>query len=166
MGRSPVRSKHTKEYLGFRVLNDIAEKYGVTLMVENVVCNRNNPMSHLRALSHAYPDISFTFDTKMAAFHDQLDMIYEKEWSWLWNEKYIKHLHINDYNGTYMDWKNLKTLHVGDGKIDFERFFEFLRNLGYSEAFTIEATSFFQSGEIEFDEINKSINIIRSYVDW
>lgn len=89
----------------YKVLNDMAEKYGVTILVENVVCNRKEPMSILLELAQVYPDIVFPFDTKMAAFHDQLDLIYEKEWSWLWEEKYIKHLHINDYNGGYMDWQ-------------------------------------------------------------
>jgi len=34
-----------------------------------------------------------------------------------------------------------------------------------SEDFTIEATSFDQSGKIEYEKINNSINMIRNYIN-
>lgn len=148
----------------YKVLNSIAQKYGTTLMIENVVCNKDEPMQHLLELYEAYPYIAFTFDTKMAAFHDQIDKIYDKEWRWLWDGKHIEHLHINDYNGGYKDWQNLKTLHIGDGKVDFDTFFEFLHRVGYSEDFTIESTSFNQSGEVDCEKLNNSISIIKDYL--
>ena len=55
----------------YPVLREIAEGYGLLLTVENVVCNTRDPMTHMRALAEKYPDIAFTFDTKMAAFHRQ-----------------------------------------------------------------------------------------------
>ena len=50
-------------------LNQIAERYGLDLLVENVVCNKENPMQHWCELHEKYPNIHFVFDTKMAAFH-------------------------------------------------------------------------------------------------
>ena len=148
----------------FAILDKIAKKHGIILTVENVVCNREEPMSHLLELYKTYPDIAFTLDTKMAAFHNQIDMIYEKEWSWMWEGGHIKHLHINDYKGGYKDWQNLKTLHIGEGKVDFDKFFNFVNEVEYSGDFTIEATSFNKDGEVDFDKINNSINIIKSYI--
>ena len=59
----------------YKLLNNIAKKYGIALMVENVVCNKDDPLMHLMELYQAYPDILFTFDTKMASFHNQMNMI-------------------------------------------------------------------------------------------
>ena len=53
----------------YPVLRAIAEEYGILLTVENVLCNTLDPLTHMRALADVYPDIAFTFDTKMAAFH-------------------------------------------------------------------------------------------------
>lgn len=148
----------------FGILNDIAIKYGVELMVENVVCNRQNPMKHLHELSMNYPNISFTFDTKMAAFHEQIDLIYEDEWKWIWEKGHIKHIHVNDYNGGYMDWGNLKAVHIGEGKVDFGKFFDFVSHVGYLGDYTIEAPSLNQDGEVDFDKLNNSIRLLRSYI--
>ena len=43
-------------------LNQKAKGYGLKLMIENVVCNMENPMKHLCELRQIYPDISFVFD--------------------------------------------------------------------------------------------------------
>ena len=161
-GGIPSDKNIEKNIAVFAKLNAMAQKYGITLLVENVVCNRKDPMTHFLELYHAYPDISFTFDTKMAAFHGQMDMACEKEWRWMWGGGHIKHLHINDYNGGYMDWKNFNTLHIGEGKIGFDKFFSFLHDIGYSGDYTIEAVSFKQSGEIEFERMNNTVKTLRS----
>ena len=144
----------------YKFFNEISSSYKLSLSVENIVCNHKDPMSHLITLAKTYPDIEFTFDTKMASFHNQIDMLYEEENSWLL--KSIKHMHINDYNGGYKDWKNLRTLHIGDGLIDFAKLFEFLKRINYQGDFTIEATSFDQNGNIDFEALNKDFDKIRA----
>lgn len=83
-------------------------------------------------------------------------------------DEFVKKIHCDGYelmiNGGYKDWQNLKTLHIGEGKIDFDRFFEFLHNVRCSEDFTIESTSFDQSGEVNFDKLNNTINSLRNYM--
>lgn len=143
-------------------LRELADSHGLVLTVENVVCNRADPMSHLIALAKAYPDIRFTFDTKMAAFHGQMDALYAEENRWL--IPHIHHMHINDYGGGYMDWGNLNTLHVGDGHVDFDKLFAFLKDIDYRGDFTVEATSFDQNGTIDFDALNKTFDKIRTYL--
>lgn len=119
-------------------------------------------MSHMANLVQTYPDIQFTFDTKMAAFHGQLEALYLPENQWLF--QHISHMHINDYNGGYKDWTNLKTLHIGQGKINFDRLFEQIRNANYCGDFTLEATSFDMCGNIRFEELNASLQRIRNYL--
>jgi len=150
----------------YRHVNEIAEKYGLDLLVENVVCNVENPMKHLCELWKKYPEIHFVFDTKMAAFHEQLDLLYEAEYEWLWKQDHIRHYHVNDYAGGYMDWCNLRTLPIGKGKIDFERFFEFIKGINYQGDFTVEATAFDSQGNVDVDMLNEQFGYIREILQW
>ena len=109
----------------------VAKSYALDLLVENVVCNRKTPMEHWCELREVYPEIHFDFDTKMAAFHEQLSLLYEDDYAWLWKEGHICHYHVNDYAGGYKDWKNLRTLPMGAGHIDFKQFFVYIRKIGY-----------------------------------
>ena len=147
----------------FEYLNNIANHYGLTLTVENVVCNQKDPFTHLCALCEAYPDIKFTFDTKMADFHKQIDLIYDE------NNRHIvdhfAHLHVNDRLGEYMDWQNLRVLHIGEGSVDFDKFFAFIKKTNYNGDFTTEATSFdLQTGAINVGKINTTVKKIREYI--
>ena len=141
-------------------LSRMSEDAGLLLTVENVVCSHQDPLTHLRTLAERYPRIHFTFDTKMAAFHRQLEEVYRPEWDWLWSQRRIAHLHVNDYGGGYMDWSNLRTLHIGDGAIPFDRFFAVLRQKGYHGSYTVEATSMTGEG-ILLDKLNGCLEYIR-----
>ncbi len=143
-------------------LLEISQAYGVELTVENVVCNRKDPMTHLIALAEAYPYIRFTFDTKMAQFHRQTELLDGSESRYLL--PHFAHFHINDYAGGYMDWGNLRTLHPGEGHVDFDRLFAFLKEQGYQGDFTVEATSFDSNGVIDFEKLNKTFGKIREYL--
>jgi len=140
-----------------------AEDRGLTLLVENVVCHQD-PMSHWMELYRHDPDIRFVFDTKMADFHRQMELLYAAEYAWLWQEGHILHYHVNDYGGGYMDWNNLKVLHVGKGHIDFDRFFRFIRETGYRGDFTLEGTGFDQTGHVNLDALNEQFALVRKYL--
>ena len=146
-------------------LREIAGSYGLVLGIENVVCNVENPVKHMCELREAYPDICFVFDTKMAAFHEQLDLLYEKEYDWLWKKGHICHYHVNDYNGGYMDWGNLKTLPIGAGKLDFERFFSFICEIGYEGDYTLEATAFNKEGVVDVEMVNRQVSYVREKIN-
>lgn len=145
-------------------LTDLAYSYGVDLLVENVVCNQENPMKHWCELAEKYPDIHFVFDTKMAAFHAQLDLLYEKQYEWLWQEGHIRHYHVNDYAGGYMDWTNLRTLPIGKGHIDFKRFFDHVARTGYTGTFTVEATAFNKEGIVDIKMLNDQFTQIQGFL--
>ncbi len=147
----------------YPMFREIAEKHGLTLLVENVVCLQD-PMSHWVELYRHYPDIRFVFDTKMADFHRQLDLLYAPEYDWLWKENHILHYHVNDYGGGYMDWSNLKVLQLDKGHIDFERFFRFAGKTGYTGDFTFEGTGFDQTGEVNIRNLNDQFARAREYL--
>ena len=142
-------------------LRDTAQRYGVTLTIENVVCTTADPLTHWRQILALDPSALFTYDTKMAAFHGQMEDMYRPENRPLW--EHIAHLHLNDYAGGYKDWERLKTLHVGQGRIDFDRLFQFLDEIGYGGDYTVEATSFLPDGVIHWDDLNRTFARIRAY---
>lgn len=144
-------------------LKEAAETHGLTLLAENVVCHQD-PMTHWVDLYRAYPDIKFVFDTKMADFHAQLDLLYAPEYAWIWQENHILHYHVNDYGGSYMDWNNLKVLQLGKGHIDFDRFFRFIKETHYSGDFTLEGTGFDQTGQVNIRNLNDQFALARRYL--
>lgn len=148
----------------YPVLRDIAAEKDIDLLCENVVCNRNNPLDNWKILYEKYPDIHFIWDTKMAAFHGQDEDLYTDENVWLWKENHIRHFHVNDYAGGIMDWANLKTLAIGRGHVDFEKFFHFMKNIGYNDTYTLESTAFNQNAEMDFSMLNDEIDFIKKRV--
>lgn len=154
-------SNFSSNLAAYSHLWDKAQECELDLLVENVVCNVENPMKHWCELHDEYPDIHFIFDTKMAAFHAQLDLLYEPEYDWLWKEKHIRHYHVNDYAGGYMDWQNLRTLPIGKGNVDFTRFFDFINKIGYEDTFTVESTAFNSEGAIDVEMLNNQFVYMR-----
>ena len=148
----------------FGELRKIAESRGIDLLVENVVCNCENPMKHWCELAERYPEAHFIFDTKMAAFHEQLELLYREEYAWLWKNGHIRHFHVNDYGGGYMEWSKLRTLPIGAGHIDFAEFFDFIRRTGYDDTFTVEATAFSSEGIVDTEMLNRCFQGIRGYL--
>ena len=121
-------------------------------------------MTHWNELRAEYPDIHFVFDTKMADFHRQLELLYTEEYDWLHRENYIRHYHVNDYGGEYMDWSNLKVLPVGQGHIDFTEFFSHIRKTEYKGDFTLEATGFDKTGTVNFSMLNEQFAKVREMI--
>lgn len=146
-------------------LRDVAQAHGLDLLVENVVCNVQDPMLHWRQLREEYSDVHLVFDTKMAAFHGQVALLDQPEYAWLWQDGHIRHYHLNDYAGGYMDWKNLRTLPIGQGNVDFQRVFAHIRATGYRGTFTVESTAFDQNGAVDTDVLNAQFQLIRDNTD-
>ena len=121
-------------------LYKIASEYDLLLTVENVLCADRDPLTHLTAIAKRYPAARFTFDTKMAAFHDQMGEIVSPARRDL--AERIAHVHLNDYGGGIRDFSDLRVLHLGEGRIDFAPFLSLLREIKYSGAVTLECSCF------------------------
>lgn len=160
----PSDSQFENNLTAYEELYAIAQSYDLELLVENVVCNHLDPMTRWVELAQKYPYISFVYDTKMAAFHEQIDLIYEEEYQWLWNNGHIRHLHVNDYAGGYMEWSKLKTEPIGKGHVDFEKLFHFIAEKQYTGDFTVEATAFDETGSVDTQMLNENFAYIREHI--
>ena len=138
----------------------IAKAHGLTLTVENVVCACGSPLDHCMRLHEKYPDLFFTFDTKMASFHRELDAVFSEKYAHLW--KAIAHLHVNDHSGAYLDFSSLRTLHIGEGVLDFHRFFVGLSKVGYRGSMTLECTSMLPDGTLTPEKMQESLLRVRA----
>ena len=141
----------------------LAEKAGVELLVENVICNTYDPLKNVDLVAKAYPDSGFVYDTKMAEFHDQTMKLFSPEYEYIVKEGRIRHLHVNDYGGGYMDWGHMQVLPIGAGHIDFEGFFSKLGEYGYSGDFTVESTALAKDGTVDFDMLNECFRKIGEF---
>ncbi|MBQ8164167.1 MAG: sugar phosphate isomerase/epimerase [Clostridia bacterium] len=146
----------------YALFNKIAKEHSILLLIENIVCNNESPMARWMQLYERYPDISFIFDTKMAQFHGEMELLYDNRYRDI--VKRIKHFHVNDYAGGCKEWSKFKTLHIGKGNIDFRRFFEFIKSIGYNGTFTVEGTSFDQTGRVDTVSLNNDFEYIRNNI--
>lgn len=149
---------------GFASLQRMADSYGIPLSVENVVCNRQDPFTHLKELLRVYPDIQFTYDTKMTHFHRLEEKFYGKEGQDVWN--HVTHLHVNDHRGAKGDFSSLRTLQLGDGEVDLERFFDHLRSVRFDGDLVCEAVAWDEQGGIHPEIMNRSMRFIRDRLNW
>lgn len=135
--------------------------FGLELTVENIVCAEGDPLRYCNKLLQKHASALFTYDTKMAAFHGQEDELYSPE-----NEEIshrIRHFHINDYQGGYKDWAHFKTLHIGEGQVQFDPLFQWLHRQSFSGCLTTEATSFDASGKIDIEKLNHTLDKLSHY---
>ena len=148
----------------YAALDMIARDNGLLLTIENVVCNQQDPMTHLRELARRYPGVRFTFDTKNAAFHSQLEALYAPENAWLGER--VAHYHVNDYAGGHMEWDRLlgRVLPAGKGRIDFDPLFAYVRHSGYTGDFTIEATAFDETGIVDTDMLCGQVQLLKRHL--
>lgn len=149
----------------FGIWKDMADKEGISLLVENVICNTHDPLYNMKLVAEAYADAGFVYDTKMAEFHGQTMKLFEPEYEWIVRHGRIKHLHLNDYGGGYMDWGNMEVLPVGKGHVDFDMFLSRLMSYGYTGDCTVEATAVNENGGVDFYMLNDCFKRIRNLLD-
>lgn len=150
-------------FSAYPTLKSIAEKYGITLTVENVLSHNLSPLTLWHKLLETSPDAEFIYDTKMAEFDRENDVCFNEEHIGFWQK--IRHMHINDRTGGYRDWSSIKTLHIGEGTVDFDNIFTGLKKVGYAGDFTVEANSINPDGTIRFDDLNRSIAAVKKLAE-
>ena len=153
-------SDRDQEYLYERcgLYREIAAGYGLDLLVENIVCRVKNPLAHFEALAGIYPGIGFVIDTRHAQFHAEAEAIFQSR---VWKDGNIRHFHVSDYTGGYMDWEGFrKILQPGTGVIDFSVYFEYIKKTGFTGTLTLEAPSMREEG-VDTETLNRSLNFIR-----
>ena len=149
----------------FGAWKTLADRAGISLLAENVICNKTDPLNNVLLTAKAYEDAGFVYDTKMAEFHCQTMKLFDNEYDWIVREGRIKHIHVNDYGGGFMDWSNMQVLPIGAGHVDFEAFFEKLGEYGYTGDYTVESTALAKTGEVDIDMLNDCFTKIRALRD-
>ena len=148
----------------YGIWKEMADEEGIDLLVENVVCNENDPLSDMNRVADAYDNAGFVYDTKMAEFHAQTLALFEEPHLKLIREGRIRHLHINDYGGGYKDWGNMKILPIGSGHVDFDTFFEKMLGYDYNGDYTVETTAIDRDGNVDTAVLNACFEKIREYI--
>ena len=143
------------------LLHKKAAELGIFLTVENIVCNQQDALVHMKTIFERYPEIAaFTIDTRQAAFHEILMPTVKSDF--LWENGLIKHIHVSDYVGGYMEWAKLGNfVKLGGGKINFAGFFSELKSRGYGGMITLESVEM-QGGEADIPALNEEFAFIRS----
>lgn len=145
----------------FPKLKEIADRYNLTLTIENVVCNTYKPLDHMKRLGDLYQnDVKFTIDVRHAEFHKSL--IKTCESGFLWENNLVRHLHISDYGGECENWskfvKNNTPITYGD--VDFDYFFQFLKSVEYTGSITIENNRISDNDDLVYN-FNKAYEFVK-----
>ncbi len=138
-------------------LCEISEKYGLTLLIENVPTTRHDPFSNLLEIEKRYPYINFIFDTRFGAFHEQTDKFLSSKW--LENGK-IAHMHFSDFIGPPRDFSALRPiLHLGEGIVGFDSIMPQIREK-YHGSITLESPEIHENGP-DIEKINRDLRYMR-----
>jgi sugar phosphate isomerase/epimerase len=148
----------------FGKLKEISDRHSITLTIENVVCNTHKPLAHMKRLWDVYQhDIQFTVDVRHAEFHKSLKETCES--AFLWENNLVRHLHISDYGGGYMEWDMFlgNDTPITFGGIDFDYFFSFIKSVGFTGSITVENNRISESDGLVYN-FNKAYEFIRSKI--
>ena len=144
-------------YLPYLV--EISEKHGVMLLIENVPCAIGDPYSRLCEIEEKYPDVSFIFDTRFGAFHEQTDRFLESPW--IENGK-IAHMHFSDYTGPSRTFSSLRPIpHLGDGIVGFDKIMPIISGK-YHGSITLESPEIREDAS-GIEKINADLLYIRKH---
>jgi len=157
------RSDESFDYICTHIgdLLTIAKEYGLDLLLENCCCKFHSPYKNLKQICKMHPDVGVIIDTRPAQFHRELPEIC-RDFDLIQN--HVRHVHINDYHGGYMQWDALQPiLHPGKGDVDFDAFFSSFKDAGYTGSFTLEAPSM-RADTVAVDEINRNLDFIRTRI--
>ncbi len=150
-------SRHSEAYAVFA---EMARAHGLLLTVENVVCAEADPLSRFAELAALYPDIRFTYDTKMAAHHRQEQLLAPGAARGVLEGR-ISHIHFNDYGGTPGDFSGLAVLHLGEGHLDIPLLAAGILTLPYDGTVTLECSCMRADGSTVPQKMNASLAIAR-----
>lgn len=115
---------------------EIIRPYGIRLLIENVPCTTNDPLSNWKLLASHFDECGLIFDTRFGFFHRQIEDIWDTESVY----RHVEHIHIGDIRGEKQDFTSLRPIyHPGEGMIDFQAVVQRLRTAGYDGSVTLES---------------------------
>ncbi|MFA6948948.1 MAG: TIM barrel protein [Eubacteriales bacterium] len=140
----------------FQNIIEIAAKYGVTPLVENIPCTTRDPLCHWDEISAKYPGTQFIFDTRFGGLHRQNGRF---AFGGRAVDGSVTHMHISDFLGLPLEYKAMRPiLHPGEGVVDFELLFGALRGR-YTGTVTLESPVLYDGG-IDIAKLNRTLHYI------
>ena len=149
-----------KNLLMLDALYEIADEYGIRLLIENVPCALNDPITNLKRVLERKSMAQFVYDVRFGAFHEQNDIILS---SGALCDGRIDHIHVSDYEGPPHDFASLRPiLHLGKGIIGMDTLLpKILRD--YHGTLTLESPEILESG-CAVDAINQDLAYIKKFL--
>ena len=140
----------------------ISRKYNITLLIENIPCIVNDPLSYWNILENRYPDLRFIADTRFLGFHSQTEEIFESRW---FDKGKITHMHVSDFTGPPRNastghWALRPILHPHEGIIDMDTLLT-KASEKYNGSITLESPVINSDGSLDIEKLNNSINYIK-----
>lgn len=140
----------------------IAAEYGVELTVENTPMAAYSPLAAMRTIHEAHPGQRFTIDLRHTAFQAEEQALRGAQWLW----PCVAHIHVSDFGGTPGDFSTLRAVPMpGEGKIDFDGWFAFLRAAGYDGGYTLESNSMCEHGLRDPGAVMDALRFIREHAE-
>ena len=117
---------------------DIADEYGIRVMIENIPCVALDPLTRWRQIDElAGWRCGFIYDVRFGQLHGQNPAIQRSDYM---NSGRIEHMHISDFGGGFRDFSAIRPiLHPNEGKVDFPALFDSLRRAAYRGSLTLES---------------------------
>ncbi len=138
------------------ILNEISKNHGLDFLPENTACY-SSPLKNLEMICGQIAGLGITIDTRQAQFHSELAQTVQSK---IFTGN-MRHIHINDYSGGYMQWDHLYPIPpLGRGDVDFDMFFAALKGINYSDTITLESPSMREMG-VDVETLNRGIAFIR-----
>ena len=149
-----------KNLLMLDALYEIADEYGIRLLIENVPCALHDPITNLKRVLQQKPKAQFVYDVRFGAFHEQNDKILA---SGALCDGRIDHIHISDYVGPPHDFTSLRPiLHLGKGIIGLENLLPGIAEK-YHGTLTLESPEILEVG-CAVDAINCDLAFVKRFI--
>ena len=139
------------------MLLDVAEAFGLDLLVENVPCSVGSPVRFIEMLSDIFPRMGFIIDTRLAHYHGELENICQSP---LWRNGKVRHIHMSDCAGDGPKEDMFRhILTPGGGAVDFPMFFKHLR-AHYHGDVTLEGPAAHRADGVNTAALNAGLDYI------
>lgn len=154
-GESDSRFEYNASFLPKII--EIASKYSVRPLIENIPCTRADPLTRWRQI--AVYDVDFIYDVRFGRLHGQNEAIEKSEFM---KDGRITHIHISDFGGDVGDFSCIRpVLHPGEGTVDFPALWRALSDARYTGSFTLESPADFSVRPIDTKKLTRSLSYLR-----
>jgi len=138
------------------VAADIAEEAGVTLAVETIPCLESTPLANIARVLEHEPRLSVALDTEFLAYHGEIDDAIASDF--LWDGRVVRHIHLKDFGGSLVDDTGRRRYHaVGEGTIDFKKFFGALERHGFDGYVSFESAPKRPEGGADMEALRRCV---------